>query len=80
MKEIITVIILIIMLAACAATTTITDPEGRQYEIVSRPDALVHAKLSNGIDLTVDNRGKPSLFDSVMQFMLLDELNDNKGD
>lgn len=35
--------------------------EGRQYEIISRTDAMVHAKLANGVDLTVDNRGNPDL-------------------
>lgn len=59
-------IITILLMVGCGFTTTIKDPDGRVYEIVSQKDALVHAKLANGVDLTIDNRGPKSSLQTIL--------------
>lgn len=75
-----TFLIIAILLAGCGFTTTIKDPDGRQYEITSRSDAMVHAKFVNGVDLTVDNRGNPGFVEKIMQFWMLRWLDTDEGD
>jgi hypothetical protein len=36
------------------STTVIKDDRGHTWEVASRNDALVHAKLSNTVEVTVD--------------------------
>lgn len=64
-------LVIVLLLAGCMSTTTIKEPNGNVYEIVSRTDAVVHAKLSNSVSLTVDNRGKPSTLDELIKLYFM---------
>jgi len=64
-------IIAALLLVGCMSTTTIREPSGATYRIESRNDALVQAKLSNSVDIVVDNRGKPSTFDELIKLYFM---------
>ena len=64
-------IIMALLIVGCTTITTITEPDGKVYVIESRNDALVHAKLSNSVSLTVDNRGKPSTLDELIKLYFM---------
>jgi hypothetical protein len=53
------------------STTVIKDDRGHTWEVASRNDAVVHAKLSNSVNLTVDNRGKPSTLDELIKLYFM---------
>jgi hypothetical protein len=65
------IIILALVLAGCTAKTTITQPDGKTYEVVSQKDAVVHAKLSNSVSLTVDNRGEGGIMSDIIKMWSL---------
>lgn len=52
-------------------TSTIEDPEGQIWTILSKSDALVEIKRPDGVIVKVDNRGKPSFFETYMQYLLI---------
>jgi hypothetical protein len=57
-------------LMSCSTTTTITDQAGQSYKVESKHDAIVtHEK--DGQKVTVDNRGKRSLFEDIMGAYML---------
>ena len=64
-------LVIVLLLAGCMSTTTITEPDGKVYAIESRSDSVVHAKLSNNVSLTVDNRGKPSTLDELIKLYFM---------
>lgn len=64
-------IIMVLLIMSCSSVTTIREPDGKEWEITSRNDAVVHASLSNGVDLTVDNRGKPSTLDELIKLYFM---------
>jgi hypothetical protein len=61
------IILLALLLAGCSFKTVIVEPDGREYTVLSQKDALVHAKLSNGVDLTVDNRGNGGIMSDIIK-------------
>jgi hypothetical protein len=65
------IIILALLLTGCTAKTTITQPDGQTYEVVSQKDAVVHAKLSNAVSLTVDNRGEGGIMSDIIKMWSL---------
>ena len=64
-------LVIVLLLAGCMSTTTITLPDGSMYAIESRNDAFVHAKLSNSVEITADNRGKPSTLDELIKLYFM---------
>lgn len=64
-------LIIVLLLAGCMSTTTVREPSGATYKVESRNDALVHAKLSNSVEITVDNRGKPSTLDELIKLYFM---------
>ena len=65
-----TIIILLVLITGCAAiTTTIEDPQGKIWIVQSKKDALVVMKKES-MELTVDNRGKTSWIEGLMQYIL----------
>lgn len=63
-------IVTIILTVGCSAKMTITDPDGRIWKIVSKKNALVKYKDPN-VDITVDNRGKLGVVESVFGVLML---------
>ncbi len=61
MKTIIT-IFLILTLASC--TTTVTLPDGDAYTVKSASDSVTTFKKGD-IEISVDNRGRPTVFESL---------------
>ncbi len=72
MKVIYTTIIILFILTACAnIKTTIKMPDTKKlYEISSKSDALVIIK-KDGVEVTVDNRGRPGFFEQLLGAMFL---------
>ena len=63
-------ILLIVIMFGCATKTQIIEPDGSIYTIKSKTDSLVVMKKGDW-DITVDNRGKPNIFESLLGWMLL---------
>ena len=61
---------LIVTTIGCTIKTQITEPDGSIYIIESKSDSLVSMKKDGRI-ITVDNRGKPNIFESLLGWMLL---------
>ena len=58
------------VMAGCGTTTTINDPDmAAPVTIESKSDALVMYE-ANGKKLTVDNRGRPSIFEAILGLVL----------
>jgi hypothetical protein len=56
------------MAVGCTVKTQIIEPDGSIYVIKSKSDSLVSVK-SNDVDIIVDNRGKPNIFQSLLEFI-----------
>jgi len=72
------IIVLLIAIAlsfsGCTTTnvqTKIEDPQGRVWTLVSKSDALVEIKRPDGTVVKVDNRGKPTFFETYMHYLLI---------
>ena len=63
--------LLALLVAGCSFKTVITEPGGREYTVLSQKDAIVHAKFVNSAEITVDNRGSKSSFQSIVDAWLL---------
>ena len=66
--------IALLLIVGCATTkihTTITDPEGQIWVLVSKSDAVVEIKRPDGTIVKVDNRGKPTFFETYMHYLLI---------
>ena len=50
--------------------TQIIEPDGNIYIIKSKSDALIIMKSAER-EITVDNRGKPNIFESLLGWFLL---------
>ena len=61
---------LVFVALGCTVKTQIIEPDGSVYTIKSGSDALVVMKGHNW-GATVDNRGKPNIFQSLLGWMLL---------
>ena len=66
--------IAVLLIAGCAGTKVKTDiisPYGDIWTIKSKSDALVEIKLPDGTLVKVDNRGKPTFFETYMHYLLI---------
>ena len=63
-------IALVFVAAGCTVKTQIIEPDGSTYTIKSDTDALVVMK-GRDWEATIDNRGKPNIFESLLGWMLL---------
>ena len=66
------ILILVFVLATvgCTVKTQIIEPDGSVYTIHSKTDALVSMR-SGEREITVDNRGTPNIFHSLLGWLLL---------
>ena len=64
------IVALILATLGCTIKTQITEPDGSVYTIHSKADALVSMK-NGGREITVDNRGKSNIFESLLGWLLL---------
>ena len=71
MRYIIFLISLSLFLFSCAVKTQIIDNTGKEYIVVGKTDAIVTFE-SNGSKIIVDNRGRPTLFESIITMMFMD--------
>jgi hypothetical protein len=74
------ILLLTLLLAGCTATTTIMEPDGKTYQVVSQKDAIVHAKISNGVELTVDNRGEGGIMSDIIKMWSLKWITETEVD
>ena len=65
-------ILMIALIFACGCTvkTQIIEPDGSVYIIESKSDSIVSMKNEDRV-ITVDNRGKPNIFESLLGWILL---------
>ena len=63
-------IVAFIFICGCTVKTQIIEPDGSIYTIKSKSDAMVSMKSEDRI-ITVDNRGKPNIFESLLGWLLL---------
>ena len=63
-------IIALVFICGCTVKTQIIEPDGSVYIVESKADALVSMK-KDGTVITVDNRGKPNIFESLLGWLLL---------
>jgi len=71
---ILAVIIALLIFNSCATTkvqTKIEDPEGQVWTLLSKSDAVVEIKRPDGTIVKVDNRGKPTFFETYMHYLLI---------
>jgi hypothetical protein len=72
------ILLLALLLAGCTAKTVITEPSGARYTVESQKDAIVHAKISNGVELTVDNRGEGGIMSDIIKMWSLKWITDTE--
>ena len=68
------IILVIAVFSGCITTrvhTKLIDPEGQIWLLTSKSDALVEIKRPDGTIFKVDNRGKPTFFETYMQYLLI---------
>ena len=80
----IVVIILLASLSGCSyfkenTKTTVSWDDGEEVKISSKPDSLVTVKTENG-EVTVDLRGRPTLFQLFVEALLLRGSGVSKSD
>ena len=63
-------LMLMVVLSACATTTRISWYDGSVITVRSKQDALVEVK-KDGVEVKVDNRGRPGFIEQVFGAMLL---------
>ena len=63
----------LLFFVGCAAKiqTIVTDPQGQVWTVESKSDSLVEIKRADGVVVKVDNRGKPTFFETYMQYLLI---------
>ena len=59
-----------LMATGCTVKTQIIEPDGSTYTVRSKSDALVTMKTGER-EITVDNRGQPNIFQSIVEYFLL---------
>lgn len=67
MRNILLLLILLFFLG-CQTTTQFIEPDGSTFTVKSGSDSLVTMKYKDR-DMKVDNRGKPNIFQSFLEFM-----------
>ena len=68
MKQIL-ILLTFLTMTGCATLTTVTWHDGKVITIKSKHDAMVTVKQPDG-EVTVDNRGKPNIFESILGYTL----------
>ena len=61
---------LVLALSGCTVKTQIIEPDGSTYTVKSGSDALITVK-NYDYEITVDNRGKSNIFESLLGWLLL---------
>lgn len=67
-------LIALLLITGCVTTkvqTKIEDPQGQVWLLTSKSDALVEIKKPDGTIVKVDNRGKPTFFETYMHYLLI---------
>lgn len=64
------IVALVLMVLGCQTTTQFIEPDRGTYTIKSGSDSLVTMKRADW-EITVDNRGKPNIFESLLGWLLL---------
>ena len=64
-------VVVLVFVCGCTVKTQIIKPDGSVYTIHSKSDAMVTMKSKN-VDITVDNRGQPNIFHSLLGWLLLE--------
>jgi|GEM_PF-2060952 len=68
-------LLLLLLLSSCVgflnSKATITLPNGQKYVVSSKSDALVELTQKDGTKITVDNRGRPGLFEQLLGVILM---------
>jgi len=57
-------IALVFLMASCATTTTYTMPDGDVYRVKNKTDGVATFKKGD-VEISVDNRGRPTVFESL---------------
>lgn len=60
-----------LFLFGCTVKTQIIEPDGSIYTIKSRSNAIVIIE-EKGKKVTVNNQGKPTLFEAIITMMFMD--------
>ena len=68
--RLILLIIIILLCFGCSTKTQFIESDGSIFTIKSGSDSLVVMKDKDR-EITVDNRGKPNIFESLLGWMLL---------
>jgi hypothetical protein len=63
-------VLLFLLLAGCSTTTVITDQSGKTFQVESQKDAVVTFK-DKTVEVSVDNRGKPSTLDELIKLYFM---------
>ena len=64
------VIALVFVAVGCTVKTQIIEPDGSIYVVESKTDSMITMK-NDSWEITVDNRGKPNIFESLLGWLLL---------
>ena len=64
------ILIFLLLFCGCTVKTQIIEPDGSIYTIKSKTDAMVTVKNKEW-EITVDNRGKPNIFESLLGWLLI---------
>ena len=64
------ILIVILLISGCSTKTQFIESDGSIFTVKSGTDSLVVMKDKNR-EITVDNRGKPNIFESLLGWMLL---------
>ena len=64
------ILVVLIFVCGCTVKTQIIEPGGSIYIIESKSDSMVMVKNGEW-EITVDNRGKPNIFESLLGWLLL---------
>jgi len=67
---VIATVVLMLLALGCTIKTQITEPDGSVYTIQSKSDSMVTMR-NGGLEIIVDNKGKPNIFESLLGWVLL---------
>ena len=70
-RRLLSLSLLFLLLTGCTTKTVITMDDGSVITVDSKNDALVTVKEDNRV-ITVNNQGKPTLFESILTMMFMD--------
>jgi len=56
--------LLVCQVVSCATSTTVTLPDGDIYEVKNKSDGVV-TFTKGDVSISVDNRGRPTVFESL---------------